>query len=106
MKNLKYLIASLLVVLFSATSCVKDEVFEGEETVVEGSTVVLNEIMSNNVGDGVDWIELYNKTNEDIDLGGFKLNDAETVDGGWTIPAGTIIPASGYIVFEEDLKNR
>ena len=68
MKNLKYLITSLLVVLFSATSCVKDEVFEGEETVIEGSVVALNEIMSNNVGDGVDWIELYNKTNEDIEF--------------------------------------
>ncbi len=103
MEKYKYIIASLLVVLFSTTSCVKDEIFEGDEIVVEGSTVVLNEIMSNNVGDGVDWIELYNKTNEAIDLGGYKLNDAETVDGGWTIPAGTMIPASGYIVFEEDI---
>ena len=102
MKNLKYLIASLLIVLFSTTSCVKDEVFEGEETVIEGSAIALNEIMSNNVGDGVDWIELYNKSSENIDLGGYVLNDAETVDGGWTIPAGTIIQAGGYIVFEED----
>ena len=102
MKTYKYLMASLLVMLFSVTSCVKDEIFEGEETVIEGSTVVLNEIMSNNVGDGVDWIELYNKTNDAIDLGGYMLNDAETVDGGWTIPGGTMIPANGYIVFEED----
>ena len=103
MKNYKYLIASLLVVLFSITSCVKDEVFEEVETaVLEGSAVVLNEIMSNNVGDGVDWIEIYNRSTEDIDLGGYKLNDAETVDGGWTIPTGTIVLAGKYIVFEED----
>jgi len=89
-----------MITLIFTTSCVVDEVREAD--VIEGSTVVLNEIMSNNVGDGVDWIEIYNKSSEDIDLGGYMLNDAETVSGGWTIPAGTIITAGGYIVFEED----
>ncbi len=101
MKNLKYLFL-MITLIFTAYSCVVDEVRQDESTGVEGSAVVLNEIMSNNVGNGVDWIEIYNKSSEDVDLGGYMLNDAETVSGGWTIPAGTIIPANGYIVFEED----
>ncbi len=92
----------MITLIFTAYSCVVDEVGERETADDGDSAVVLNEIMSNNVGDGVDWIEIYNKSSEDIDLGGYILNDAETVAGGWTIPGGTIITAGGYIVFEED----
>jgi len=46
-----------------------------------------------------DWIELYNTTGEDIDLGGWHLSDKESKPGKYKIPAGTIIPSDGYLVF-------
>ncbi len=102
MKKFKYLIL-VLIALTTTFACVEDAIMDDLIPEIEGSAVVLNEIMSNNVGDGVDWIEIYNKTTEDIDLGGYMMNDAEAVAGGWTIPSGTVVPAGGYIVFEEDI---
>jgi beta-lactamase superfamily II metal-dependent hydrolase len=47
-----------------------------------------------------EWIELYNKSSLPVDLGGAKLDDIP--NGGsspYTIPAGTLIPAGGVLVF-------
>jgi len=46
-----------------------------------------------------DWIELYNSSDSDIDLGGWHLSDKETKPVKWEIPAGIMIPAKGYRVF-------
>ena len=46
-----------------------------------------------------DWIELYNSGNTAIDLGGWYLSDKETKPQKWAIPAGTIIPANGFLTF-------
>ena len=46
-----------------------------------------------------DWIELYNPTSEDIDLGGWFLSDKPYKATKFEIPANTIIPANGYLVF-------
>lgn len=48
-----------------------------------------------------EWIEIYNSTDNAIDLGGYQIDDLRS--GGqapYTIPAGTIIPAKGYYVWE------
>lgn len=100
MKNIKYILAMLIAI--STFSCIEDEAIEIETTEPEGGVIVLNEIMSNNVGDGVDWIEIYNAGSEAVDLGGYMLNDAMDPAGGWAIPSGTMIEAGGYIVFKED----
>ncbi|MGV9103788.1 MAG: lamin tail domain-containing protein, partial [Candidatus Thorarchaeota archaeon] len=47
-----------------------------------------------------EWIELYNPQDLDADLSGYILDDI--TDGGtnpYTIPAGTIIPGKGFLVF-------
>lgn len=98
MKNNKYLIYVFLIALFSATSCVKDELVETEGPVVATSTVKLNEILS--TGDP-DWIELYNEGSESVDLSGYKLTDSSQE---WFIDNLTIA-AGSYVAFDCDDSN-
>jgi hypothetical protein len=48
--------------------------------------------------DPEEWIELYNRGATDVDLGGWKLEDGIE----YTFPAGTTIPAGGYLVVAKD----
>ncbi len=95
MKNYKYLVYSLLLILFSVTSCVKDEVFQEEGPDVATSTVKLNEIMSTG---SPDWLELYNGGTESVDLSGYKLTDSSQE---WFIDNLTIA-GGGYVTFDCD----
>jgi hypothetical protein len=98
MKNYKYIICSLLFVLFSATSCVEDAVYEADSPDVATSTVKLNEIMSTG---SPDWIELYNEGTTSVDLSGFKLTDTSQE---WIIDNLTIESGS-YVTFDCDDSN-
>lgn len=61
--------------------------------------IVINEIESNNGTPG-DWIELFNAGFTSADIGGYVLRDnSDAVT--YTIPAGTVVPAGGYLVVEE-----
>lgn len=71
----------------------------------EFGDVVINEVMASNSqtipdenGQFYDWIELYNRSDQDIDLAQWGLSDR--ADGGsrWAFPNKTILPAHGYIV--------
>ncbi len=53
-------------------------------------------------GDDDDFIELYNKDDIDIDLGGRFLTDDLMNRTKWEIPAGVTIPANGYLVIWAD----
>lgn len=76
-------------------------------------SVVFNEWMADNLttaadpGDGrfEDWFELYNAGGEAVDLSGYFLSDDPLAPRKFTIPAGVIIPANGFLVFwaDEDL---
>jgi endonuclease/exonuclease/phosphatase family metal-dependent hydrolase len=65
--------------------------------------IVLNEFLPDPyILYSVEWIELYNPTLDDVDLGGYILDDI--IGGGtspYTIPAGTIIPSGGFLVFNQ-----
>ena len=67
-----------------------------------GKTVVVNEILSNS-GAAPDWIELHNRTDTAIDIGGWFLSDSATDLAKYRIPVGTIIPAGGFLTYYEDL---
>ncbi len=45
-----------------------------------------------------DWIELHNPTATVADVGGFHITDDLGQPRQWEIPAGTLIPARGYLV--------
>lgn len=49
----------------------------------------------------VDFIELYNSTNSPIDISGWEIYD-DTADDSkkYVVPAGTIVPAKGYLVYD------
>ena len=76
------------------------------------SGIVINEFMASNsstvqdeAGQYDDWIELYNTNDFPVNIGGFFMSDNATNPGKWEIPAGTVIPAGGYLIFwaDEDL---
>ena len=101
MKNLKYLIV-LLISMTAAVSCVEDERMVIELPPVEESVLKLNEIMSKDVNDNPDWIEVYNGGAEAIDISGYWLNDKPVAEGGFQIPNGTIIQAGGFYDVDAD----
>ncbi len=45
-----------------------------------------------------DWIELYNPSGTDVNLGGYHLTDSASDPTEWTFPANTMMPAGSYLV--------
>jgi len=65
-------------------------------------TVVINEVLSHQDTDNPgDWIELHNTSVASINIGGWFLSDSRGNLKKYTIPAGTQIPANGYVVLNE-----
>jgi hypothetical protein len=71
--------------------------------------VFINEWMAGNTtladsadGDFDDWFELYNAGTAAVDLSGFTLTDDLSAPNKWPIPAGTMIPAGGYLLVWAD----
>jgi hypothetical protein len=66
--------------------------------------IVINEISFNNdaVPDPGDWIEIYNKGKEDIDISGWKLTDSDTTHQ-FIFEANTIIKSNSYLVISNNL---
>ncbi len=68
--------------------------------------VVINEFSASNLNQYQDnfkkyedWIELYNTDSAPVDLAGWHLSDKSDNPTKWQIPAGTIIPGNGHLVF-------
>lgn len=67
---------------------------------------VLNEVLARNVSSGaapwgmhVDWCELQNPSASIVNVGGMRLGRTNDFETAWPIPAGTNIPANGFLVF-------
>ena len=78
---------------------------------VKSGDLVINEFLASNraqfedpdePGEFPDWIELYNPTTSDINMGGFYLTDNLTRTTKWQIPWNINIPAGGYLLFLAD----
>jgi len=74
-------------------------------------TVVINEFMADNdtltqITDEAnqydDWIELYNNTNQAVNLSGYHLSDNGNNLDKWTFPANTAIGPNGYLIVWAD----
>ncbi len=70
------------------------------------SQVHINEYSASNLnsfpdsfGKTEDWIELYNSGDTDVNISGWHLSDKTSKPEKWEIPAGTIIPANGFLTF-------
>lgn len=58
----------------------------------------INEVESNQ-GTPDDWVELVNLSNEPVDISGYRLKDNDD-SRPFAFPAGTIVPANGFLVVE------
>ncbi len=88
---MRYLLLPLLSLCFAATI---------------SAQVVINEYSASNLDDFTDqylkyedWIELYNMSDQDIDLSGYFLSDKVDNVDKYEIPAGTIIGANDHLRF-------
>ena len=63
--------------------------------------IVINEILTNTDAPQADAVELYNPNNSEVNIGGWYLSDNRTNPKKWKIPAGTVVPANGYLVLNE-----
>ncbi|MDP7062070.1 MAG: CotH kinase family protein [Planctomycetota bacterium] len=67
--------------------------------------VFINEVMADNettladeAGEFDDWVEIYNDEDVPMDISGWYLSDDAGNPREWTFPAGTIVPAKGYVI--------
>ena len=66
--------------------------------------IVINEVMSHS-NEGPDWIELYNTTDDPINIGGWYLSDNNRDEPNpmkYRIADGTVINGDDYMVFYQD----
>ena len=75
--------------------------------------VIINELMSSNGdtiidydGDYSDWIELYNPTNEPVNLSGYYLSDNMDNPFRWQFPNNTVIQPGEFLLIWASGKNK
>lgn len=88
-------------------SCSRDEPFVASPPPVVQSNVKINEIYSRGTEANPDWIEIYNTSNTQVDLSGYKIYDSGGQGGTKPkkqFPAGSTLPANGFFVIEVDDK--
>jgi len=65
--------------------------------------VVINEVDINPPGNdshsASEWVELYNPTANEIDIGGWEIASTTVLRKTMTIPGGTTIPANGFLAY-------
>ncbi len=84
-------------------------IYQVGQTVINSETVVINEFMADNetsitdsAGEYDDWIEIYNRSDEEIDLSGYFLSDNESQPLKWQFPEGTTLEANSYMIIWAD----
>ena len=71
----------------------------------EKADIIINEYSTNETqtltdkdGDFVSWVELYNKSKQNVDLSGYFLSDDENEPQKWAFPSGSKIKNGGYLL--------
>ena len=91
----------------------KDNIFTSlTDDKININQLVINEIMTSNKGaytddegNTYDWLELYNGSNEDIDLSNYTLSDEESGKSKWIFPNITIKSKEYLIVYLSGTNN-
>lgn len=69
--------------------------------------VVINEVEINPPGDEsraiLEWVELYNPTDRDVDIGGWQIASTTTARKTLTLPSGTTIKAGQHAVYSNSI---
>lgn len=99
-------LAFVLMIAIGFASCKKDD--DGEIIDIS-KRIVINELMPKNSlygsdqdGEFDDWIELYNLSNQDLDISGYYLTDSKKELTKWKFPEGTILDKNGYLIVWAD----
>ena len=72
-----------------------------DDPILSTDGIVINELLANTDPPLEDAVELYNGSSNDIAIGGWFLSDSSSNLKKYEIPGGTIVPATGYVVFYE-----
>ena len=75
--------------------------FDDSADSAEPGGVVVNELLANATGGASDWIELYNTTDQAVDIGGWYLRDDADGPCKYEIAAGTTLGPDDYLVLTE-----
>lgn len=78
----------------------------GVDMVLAAGSIVINELLAHSHSTASDWIELYNTTGQNINIGGWFLSDRNNDDPNimkYEIPGETVINAHSYVVFAENV---
>lgn len=87
--------------VFSGGSFVQDfSALRGVDSYSALTTVRINEVLTHS-DPGTDWVELYNATEDPIDIGGWFLADGFGNLTDFTIPSPTVVPGGGFVVFDQ-----
>ncbi len=78
--------------------CVGSLPLSAQVLINEYSASNLNEFMDS-FGRTEDWIELYNDSDQEVNLEGYHLTDKEGKPEKWEIPAGVVIGPKDYLLF-------
>ena len=104
MKPLKFALFIFAIVAFSG--CKNDD---DSELIDNSKDVVINELLPKNSRNGSDqdgefddWIELYNNSDQNVDISGYFLSDSKKNPTKWKFPAGTIIEGKSYLIVWAD----
>jgi len=75
-----------------------------DQITIDEPVVIINEINYNSSpdADAGDWVELFNRSEESIDISSWIITD-ENTDKQYTFPNNTILAAGAYIVISNDL---
>ena len=66
------------------------------------SVVLINEIMANPAGGEPEWIELFNTSDQNVDMGNWTVNDVLTTPYKAHLPGRLNIPPKSYIILTSD----
>jgi hypothetical protein len=107
MNNVKKAAGFLVILLITGlTNCGKENEMEEPDVT---NKLVINELLPKNSSHGSDqngefddWIELYNLSDEDMNISGYYLTDSKKNLTKWKFPEGTVIEKKNYLIIWAD----
>lgn len=104
MKKINFALVFFLSLML-LNGCVKDEKYEVAPTPVVEDKVVINEVYSRGTPEAPDWVEIYNHSDVQVDISGYKIYDSGGESGAKPkkeFPAGSVIQPQGFLVIVAD----
>lgn len=101
MQNIRKKIISINLAVLLGAGVIQ---FPGDSLFAESGEVLINEACAKNTtipaadGNCYDFVELYNQTENDIDISGYGLTDDDTKPFRFTFPEGSVIKAKDKVV--------